>query len=54
MYEIQETYNGGAVKKIEILQPDNKWYPAWENKHLRRRQVRFNLRIQYYKDVSNP
>ena len=28
--EIYETYNAGAVKRLQFLQPNNKWYTAWE------------------------
>ena len=53
MLEIQETYNGGAVKKIEIIQPDNNWYSFWKTYHVSRRQFRNNLRFQVFKSVSN-
>ena len=28
--EIYETYNSGAVKKLQLMQPDNKWYTVWQ------------------------
>ena len=28
--EIYETYNAGAVKRLQFLQPNSKWLTAWE------------------------
>ena len=28
--EIYESYKAGAVKRVQFLQPNSKWYTAWE------------------------
>ena len=28
--DIYETFNSGSVNKIQVMQPDSKWYTAWE------------------------
>ena len=28
--DIYETFKSGSVKKIQLMQPDGKWYTAWE------------------------
>ena len=29
-FEIYETFNSGALKRIEVMQPNNKWYTVWQ------------------------
>ena len=38
--EIFETFNAGAVQKIQVMQPDNKWYTAWETATVQRMEMK--------------
>ena len=37
--EIYETYNAGAVKEVQILQPDGEWMTVWSTDSVQRIQT---------------
>ena len=33
--EIYETYHSGAVKRLQLMQPNNKWYTVWQTENVK-------------------
>ena len=51
--EIYETYNGGAVKEVQVLQTNGKWYTVYETNTVQRIQHLRKLNIRFQVSLSN-
>ena len=50
--EIYENYNGGAVKEVQVMQSNGKWYTVWESSTVQRFQYLRKLTIRFQVSYS--